>query len=82
MIFLFRYKLALADVVIEKINPIRTLIEEYMDEPQYLNHLLQEGAKRAEIIAITNWLEVRNKVGYGIGSLSILGEQIHSQGFR
>ena len=52
LVFLFRYKLALADVVIEKINPIRTLIEEYMDEPQYLNHVLQEGAKRAEIIAI------------------------------
>lgn len=77
--FSFRYKLLLADVVIEKLNPIRQRIEEYMNEPLYLQEVLQQGARKAEIIAVTNWLEVRNKVGYGISTLPINLDQLHLQ---
>lgn len=64
-------------MVIEKINPIRKQIEEYMDEPEYLKHVLQEGARKAEINAISTWLEVRRKVGYGIDTLSLNMDQLH-----
>lgn len=74
---IFRYKLLLADVVIEKINPIRKQIEGYMEEPGYLKHVLQEGARKAEVSAIATWLEVRTKVGYGIDTLSINMDQLH-----
>ncbi|OXU31168.1 hypothetical protein TSAR_006480 [Trichomalopsis sarcophagae] len=75
-----KYKLMLADVIIENLNPIRKRIEHYMNEPQYLQEVLQEGARKAELTAITNWLEVRNKVGYGIGTLN--ADQLHLHALR
>lgn len=77
-----RYKLMLADVIIDHLNPIRKRIKQYMNEPQYLQEILQEGARRAEVTAIANWLEVRNKVGYGIGTLSKNMDQLHLQALR
>lgn len=61
----------LADVVIEKLSPIRKAIMEYLNEPQYLNQVLLKGAEKAKSIASTNWLEVRNKVGFGFDASSL-----------
>ncbi|XP_014219055.1 tryptophan--tRNA ligase, mitochondrial [Copidosoma floridanum] len=77
-----KYKLLLADIVIEKLNPIRKEIEAYLSEPEYLHQLLQEGARKAESIAVPNWLEVRNKVGFGIDTLSINLSSKRSQAIR
>jgi hypothetical protein len=69
LLILFRYKLCLADILIETLNPIREKIQQYMNEPNYLQKVLQEGTKKAEAKAFKNWLEVRDKVGYGTNKL-------------
>ncbi|KAJ8673592.1 hypothetical protein QAD02_004854 [Eretmocerus hayati] len=77
-----KYKLLLADVIIDRIDPIRKKIEEYLNEPDYLHYVLQTGAKKAEVVAMTNWLEVRNKVGYGLASLPVLLDKSQMEVFQ
>ncbi|XP_014226006.1 tryptophan--tRNA ligase, mitochondrial isoform X1 [Trichogramma pretiosum] len=72
-----KYKLLLADLVIEKLNPIRKRIDEYLQDYNYLQQVLQIGASKAETIAMTNWLEVRNKVGYGVDTLTSNVHKLH-----
>ncbi|XP_015603926.1 tryptophan--tRNA ligase, mitochondrial isoform X2 [Cephus cinctus] len=63
------YKFVVADVVIEKLTPIRERINQLIKEPQYLEKVLSDGAERATSIAVNTWLEVRNKVGLGNNAL-------------
>ncbi|XP_033216803.1 tryptophan--tRNA ligase, mitochondrial [Belonocnema kinseyi] len=60
-----RYKLVLADVVIEKLNPIRERILQLLSEKQYLEQILKEGAEKATAIATPNLFEIREKIGFG-----------------
>ncbi|XP_011504701.1 PREDICTED: tryptophan--tRNA ligase, mitochondrial, partial [Ceratosolen solmsi marchali] len=60
-----QYKLFLADILIDKLNPIREKIQLYMNQPKYLQKVLHEGTQKAKDIAFKNWLEVKDKVGYG-----------------
>ncbi|XP_067203042.1 uncharacterized protein TrpRS-m isoform X2 [Linepithema humile] len=57
-----QYKLVVADVVIEKITPIRKDILELIKEPSYLDEILKEGAERATEFATDCWVEVTDKV--------------------
>lgn len=57
-----RYKLVLADVVIEKLSPIRKDILRLTKEPGYLDEILKEGAERATELATNCWTEVTEKV--------------------
>lgn len=52
----------LADVVIEKLSPIREDILRLTKEPGYLDEILKEGAERATELATNCWMEVTEKV--------------------
>lgn len=59
--------MVLADVVIEKLSPIRKDILRLIKEPGYLDEILKEGAERATELATNCWTEVTEKVlGNGI----------------
>jgi len=57
-----RYKLVLADIVIEKLSPIRKDILRLTKEPAYLDEILKDGAERATELATNCWTEVTEKV--------------------
>ncbi|XP_071556145.1 uncharacterized protein Trprs-m [Temnothorax nylanderi] len=62
-----QYKLVVADVVIEKLSPIREDILKLTKEPAYLDKILKEGAERATELATNCWTEVIEKVFSGNG---------------
>lgn len=57
-----QYKLVLADIVIEKLSPIREDILRLIKEPTYLDEILKKGTERATELAANCWEEVTNKV--------------------
>ncbi|XP_018059083.1 PREDICTED: tryptophan--tRNA ligase, mitochondrial, partial [Atta colombica] len=57
-----QYKLKLADIVIEKLSPIRKDILRLTREPAYLDEVLKEGTERATELATSCWTEVTEKV--------------------
>lgn len=59
---IYRYKLVLADVVIESLTPIREDILKLMKEPAYLDEILREGTERATELGMNCWMEVTDKV--------------------
>jgi tryptophanyl-tRNA synthetase len=63
--FSHRYKLAVAEALVEHINPIRTKIDDYLKNPEFLTSILDEGADRAREIAEKTIDEVKLKVGLG-----------------
>ena len=60
----YRYKLVLADVIVEKLTPIREEFSRLIKEPAYLQEVLRNGTERATEIASDSWCEVRNKIGF------------------
>lgn len=60
-----KYKLIVADAVIEHINPIREKIDDLMNNQDYLWSVLKDGSDKAKIIAEKTMIEVREKVGLG-----------------
>lgn len=65
MSFCFRYKLVVADAIIEHLNPIRLRVEDYLKNPDYLSSVLADGGDRAREIAEKTIDEVKLKVGLG-----------------
>jgi tryptophanyl-tRNA synthetase len=61
----YRYKFVVAEALVEHINPIRTKIDDYLKNPDYLTSILDEGADRAREIAVKTIDEVKQKVGLG-----------------
>ncbi|XP_011061099.1 PREDICTED: tryptophan--tRNA ligase, mitochondrial [Acromyrmex echinatior] len=57
-----QYKLKLADIMIEKLSPIRKDILRLTREPAYLDEILKEGTERATELATNCWTEVTQKV--------------------
>lgn len=55
-----------ADAVIAHINPIRSKIEEYMQNPEYLVDVLRSGGEKSSEVAERSIDEVKDKVGLGI----------------
>ncbi|XP_059153911.1 tryptophan--tRNA ligase, mitochondrial-like isoform X2 [Physella acuta] len=58
------YKQRLAQVIIDKLAPIRQQILQYQADPGYLAQVLQAGAERASAIAEQTMAEVRLMVGH------------------
>ncbi|XP_076646751.1 tryptophanyl-tRNA synthetase, mitochondrial [Halictus rubicundus] len=59
-----KYKLLLADLIIEKLSPIREEFSKLIKEPTYLNEVLEDGKERATEIAEKSWQEIRKKIGF------------------
>ena len=56
----------MAEVIQEKLEPLRQQVHEYMSEPQYIEEVLNRGADKASVIAQQTWLDVKTKVGLKI----------------
>lgn len=61
-----RYKLRVADAVIDKIDPIRLKIEDYLKNPEYLVDVLKIGSEKCGRIAEETLVDVKRKVGIGL----------------
>lgn len=59
----------MADAVIEKIDPIRLKIADYLKNPEYLVDVLKVGTEKCSRIAEETLVEVKKKVGVGLGDL-------------
>jgi hypothetical protein len=59
----FRYKLRVAEAVIEHLNPIRKTIEGFLADPDYLWTVLEEGNRIAASQAEKTMQEVKTKIG-------------------
>ncbi|XP_008558361.1 tryptophan--tRNA ligase, mitochondrial [Microplitis demolitor] len=65
-----QYKSLVADVIIEKLTPMREEYMRLMNEPDYVNSVLKNGSLKALPLADQCWHEVRKKVGFSDGILS------------
>lgn len=63
-----KYKLQVADAVIEHLNPIRKGALDYLKNPDYLISVLKAGGDKASERAEETISEVKEKVGLGVGS--------------
>ncbi|XP_043789778.1 tryptophan--tRNA ligase, mitochondrial isoform X1 [Apis laboriosa] len=59
-----KYKLMLADFIIEKLTPIRKEYSKLIKDPMYLEEILKNGTEKAIEIANDCWYDVRNKIGF------------------
>ncbi|KOC64324.1 Tryptophan--tRNA ligase, mitochondrial [Habropoda laboriosa] len=59
-----KYKLVVADLVIEKLTPIREEFSRLIKEPAYLQEVLKNGREKATEIASDCWYEVQHKIGF------------------
>lgn len=59
-----KYKLVLADLLIETLSPIREEFSKLIKEPVYLQEVLKDGTEKATEIATACWYRVKNKVGF------------------
>lgn len=60
-----QYKLVAAETVVDFLNPIRTKINDYLLNEDYLWEVLKEGSEKARNIAEETIIEVKDKVGLG-----------------
>ena len=58
-----KYKLVVADALIEFLKPIRTQMLDLLKDPEYLINVLHGGAEKATALAQPVWDSVCNKVG-------------------
>uniref|UniRef100_A0A146M209 Tryptophan--tRNA ligase, mitochondrial n=1 Tax=Lygus hesperus TaxID=30085 RepID=A0A146M209_LYGHE len=59
-----KYKLRVADAVIEKLSPIRSEFIRLLDSKDYLVNVLADGSSKAERIASRTWEEVKTRIGF------------------
>ena len=59
-----QYKLALADLLIEKLRPIREKYERLKQEEGYVDDVLSAGNEKARTIAVENYNSVKKLVGF------------------
>lgn len=57
------FKKALAEIVIEKISPIREKVQKILKDEKYLDKVLAEGAEYASKIASNKIKEIKKKIG-------------------
>lgn len=58
-----KFKLRVADVLIEHLNPVRGEYNRLLQDPGYIQKVLDRGAEKALGIAEDTWTEVKKKVG-------------------
>uniref|UniRef100_A0A1I8PNE3 Tryptophan--tRNA ligase, mitochondrial n=1 Tax=Stomoxys calcitrans TaxID=35570 RepID=A0A1I8PNE3_STOCA len=61
-----RYKLRVADAVVEHLKPIRLVIDDHLQRKDELIQLLEMGAEKARQVAQENIVEIKQKIGLGI----------------
>ncbi|XP_043486863.1 tryptophan--tRNA ligase, mitochondrial isoform X1 [Polistes fuscatus] len=59
-----KYKLLLADVIIEKLKPIQEEISRLLNEQLYLDEVLKMGSEKATEIAFDCYSDVKDKIGF------------------
>lgn len=71
---MFRYKIIVAEAVVEYLKPIQENIAKYRSSPEYLVEILRKGNEKAQVIASKTWDEVKYKLGlkYTIESKHII----------
>ncbi|KAK0081533.1 hypothetical protein PV325_012017 [Microctonus aethiopoides] len=65
-----QYKALVADVIIEKLTPIREEYSRLIDDPNYLNDVLHKGSTKASLLAHECLTEIYEKIGFSGGILS------------
>ncbi len=60
------FKVALAEVLIEKLTPIREKYEKLMKDPEELKRILSEGNQKLAPQATKSIQEIKNKIGLGL----------------
>ena len=58
------FKIELSDVLVEKIEPISKKIKELLNDEKYLDTILLEGSKKANIVASKKIKEIKELVGF------------------
>jgi tryptophanyl-tRNA synthetase len=58
------FKSALAELIITKVEPIRTEIERLYKDLQYINKILSDGAEKANAIAEPNMRKIKDTIGF------------------
>ena len=58
------FKIELSDVLVEKIEPISKKIKELLNDEKYLDTILLEGSKKADIVASKKINEIKELVGF------------------
>ena len=58
------FKIELSDVLVEKIEPISKKIKELLNDGKYLDTILLEGSKKADIVASKKIKEIKELVGF------------------
>ncbi len=61
-----KFKNDLAEVIIAKIAPIRTKINQLLQEPQYIKEIISEGSKKASIFANQQLQNIHDIIGFKI----------------
>jgi tryptophanyl-tRNA synthetase len=61
------FKTDLADVVVASVAPIQSRLAELNDDPEVARRVLIDGAERARARAAAKMIEVRDRMGIGIG---------------
>lgn len=56
----------MAEVIQEKLAPLRHQVQEYMSEPKYIEEVLDRGSGKASVIAQQTWQDVKTRVGLEI----------------
>ncbi|KAL2719632.1 hypothetical protein V1478_011094 [Vespula squamosa] len=59
-----KYKLVLADVIIQKLRPIQEEIFRLLNEQLYLDEVLKIGSQKAIELAFDCYSDVKNKIGF------------------
>ena len=58
------FKIELSNVLVEKIEPISKKIKELLNDEKYLDTILLEGSKKADIVASKKIKEIKELVGF------------------
>lgn len=61
--FILRYKLVVAEAIVEYLKPIQENIARYMSNPDYLTDVLTQGNGKAQEIASYTWEEIQCRLG-------------------
>jgi len=59
-------KTTVADLVVEKLAPIRAACTRYLDDPAELDRILQKGADRARAVAEPKLIQVKERMGLAV----------------
>lgn len=58
-----KFKKSLAELLIKKLEPFRRKRKEFLSREVYVREILEQGRKKAEVIAKSTLIEVRKKMG-------------------